>query len=331
MTKIGLWQIYDGQLERVKESTLEFEKNLEEWIEEDPTLIRSGLVIVGRQINLEGGRLDLLAIDPQGCWTIVEIKKGLLHRETIAQVIDYASCIATMPCDVLREKIEPYLKKKGLNLDSILEERGAAFALEPEKRELALVIVGIGRAAGIDRITQFLGDRYNLPITVVDFDIFALEDQKQILSREIKEIEISEISRARIPKATLESVLALADQNGTLPIMRKCIDIAEQLDLYPRPWPGCIMFAPPNNRTRALFTTWVKPENGKTKIWVGNKPFSEFYPISEENVKSHIGPEGFQYRSEKEMDNFFQGLNSLFQKVKTAGIEDADCDDPHDN
>lgn len=322
MNKIGLWQIYDGKLERVQESKLELEKYLEEWIEEDPTLIRSGLTIVGKQISLEGGRLDLLAIDPQGCWTIIEIKKGLLHRETIAQVVDYASCIATMPGDELREKIEPYLKKNGLELDTILEQREAAFALEPEKRELELVIVGIGRAPGIDRITQFLADRYNLPITVVDFDVFVLDDQKQILSREIKEIEISETPRLRTPKTTIESVLGLAHQYGTLETMQKCIDVAEQFDLYPRPWPGCIMFAPPSNRTRALFTIWVKPENGKTKIWVGNKPFSEFYPISEENVKNHIGPEGFQYRSVTEMENFFQGLKSLFQEMKNG-----DCDD----
>jgi RecB family endonuclease NucS len=41
-------------------------------------------VVVGRQIDLEGGRLDLLAIDPQGRWTIIEIKRGTLRREAIA-------------------------------------------------------------------------------------------------------------------------------------------------------------------------------------------------------------------------------------------------------
>ena len=40
------------------------ERHLEEWIEKDPALLQGGLAIVGRQIVLEGGRLDLLALDP---------------------------------------------------------------------------------------------------------------------------------------------------------------------------------------------------------------------------------------------------------------------------
>jgi len=56
-------------------------------------------VVVGRHSDLEGGRLDVLAIDPQGRWTISEIKRGALRRATIAQALDDASCIAALSAD----------------------------------------------------------------------------------------------------------------------------------------------------------------------------------------------------------------------------------------
>lgn len=61
-----MWQVSKGTLARVDEASIELEKQLETWIAEDPTVVQAGLVIVGRQVQLEAGPLDLLAIDPQG-------------------------------------------------------------------------------------------------------------------------------------------------------------------------------------------------------------------------------------------------------------------------
>ena len=88
------------------------EQNLEDWIEREPGLLQTGLTIVGRQVGLESGRLDLLALDPQGHWVVIEIKSGDLRREAVAQVLDYASCIATMPHDELRQKVNEYLNQR---------------------------------------------------------------------------------------------------------------------------------------------------------------------------------------------------------------------------
>jgi RecB family endonuclease NucS len=84
VNRVGLWQVVEDRLTRIPESVLNLEKSLEDWIAEDPPLLQAGLVVVGKQIDLEGGRLDLLAIDPQGRWTIIEIKRGTLRREAIA-------------------------------------------------------------------------------------------------------------------------------------------------------------------------------------------------------------------------------------------------------
>jgi Holliday junction resolvase-like predicted endonuclease len=321
VNKVGLWQVVEDRLTRIPESALALEKSLEDWIAEDPSLLQAGLVVVGRQIDLEGGRLDLLAIDPQGRWTIIEIKRGALRRETIAQALDYAACIAALSADELRAKIEPYLCRHNVSLDTLLQQREAAFALEPEQRELVMVIVGTGRAPGLDRMAHFLADRYGTPLTVVTFEVFALEDHRQILVREITEVATSEPLPVRALKTTLAQVLELAERSGTAQTLRHCVDICERLGLYARPWKASIMFAPPANRTRALFTIWAQPQDSSMRMWVGTKVFAEFYPISEESVAAHLGTEGWRLVAQQEVETFLLGLQSLFQAMQSAAEE----------
>jgi RecB family endonuclease NucS len=90
MNTIGLWHILDAGPERLQHAEVSVERDLEDWIEHDPSLLERGLVIVGRQIRLEGGPLDLLALDQQGRWVLIEMKRERLRREVIAQAIDYA-------------------------------------------------------------------------------------------------------------------------------------------------------------------------------------------------------------------------------------------------
>jgi hypothetical protein len=321
MDKVGLWQVVEDRLQRIPESALALEKSLEDWIAEDPSLLQAGLVVVGRQIDLEGGRLDLLAIDPQGRWTIIEIKRGVLRRETIAQVLDYASCLAALPADELRAKIESYLCGHNLSLDALLQQRDAAFALEPVQRELALIIVGTGRAPGLERMAHFLADRYGIPLTVVTFEVFAFADHRQILVREITEVETSASLPVRTLRTTLGHVLEFAERSGTAQTLRHCVAICEQLGLYARPWKTSIMFAPLANRTRALFTIWAQPQDGSVRMWVGTKVFAEFYPITEESVTTYLGAEGWRLVSTQEMETFVRGLQSLFQAMQSTEEE----------
>jgi hypothetical protein len=236
-------------------------------------------------------------------------------------VLDYASCIAALPADELQAKLASYLQGSNVSLDALLKQRDAGFALEPEQRELALIIVGTGRAPGLDRMAHFLADRYGIPLTVVTFEVFALEDHRQILVREITEIETSASIPVRALRTTLGQVLELAERSGTARTLRHCVTICEQLGLYARPWKASIMFAPPANRTRALFTIWAQPQDGALRMWVGTKVFAEFYPISEESVIAHLGAEGWRLVSQQDMETFIGGLQALFQAMQSAGYD----------
>ena len=62
------------QPRRLERSQIELEQHLEDWIAKDVTLIGEGYALVGRQVTIDDGRLDLLAIDSQDRWVVIEIK-----------------------------------------------------------------------------------------------------------------------------------------------------------------------------------------------------------------------------------------------------------------
>ena len=64
MGKFKIWQVGQGIPLKLAESNVGLEKNLEGWIEANPTLLPGELEIISRQMPVEGGRLDLLALDP---------------------------------------------------------------------------------------------------------------------------------------------------------------------------------------------------------------------------------------------------------------------------
>ena len=308
MTKVGLWQIAEEPPQRLKETSIDLEEHLETWIENDPALVQAGLEIVGRQITIEGGILDLLAIDPQGRWVVIEIKRSLLKREVIAQVLDYASSLYELSDVDLREKVEGYLEKNNKNLDDILQQRGALDSLNPENREIVSFVIGTGRQSGLERIGNYLSQKYDFPISIITFQVFEASDGSRILAREAVESEVNGGKRS----STIEDVMSLAQSRGLSDILGKVLAATKDLNFYPRPYKTSIMFTPPSNKTRMLFTIWVESKNGGIKTYVGPSAFAEFYPISVEEVEKYIGPDGWRYMNKSEAIEFLNQLQKMF-------------------
>ncbi|MXW36583.1 MAG: DUF91 domain-containing protein, partial [Chloroflexi bacterium] len=75
MADLGVWTVDGDAPKRVSRSGVGLERNLEDWIANDSSLLADGLTIVGRQVRLDGGPLDLLAIDWQDRWVVIELKR----------------------------------------------------------------------------------------------------------------------------------------------------------------------------------------------------------------------------------------------------------------
>ena len=314
MQKVGIWYLQDDKPKKLQESKIDFEENLENWIEENPDLLQVGLTIVGKQIRVEGGRLDLLAIDPQGRWVIIEIKREQLRRESIAQIIDYASSLATMPDDEFVEKIDNYLKSTGTTIDELLNEREAHDAIEINNREFILFIVGTSKAPGLGRMVSFLSDRFDIPITLITFDVYDTLDGHQILARELTESD--DIITKTKDAPTIEQACKIADREGIGNEFRSFLEIAKQHNLHTRPYKNSIMYAPPSKRTRMLFTVWNKTSSGLLKLYVSPNAIAEFYPILEEDAKNQLGEDGYRKLNPSETKKLAESIQGLFQSLE---------------
>lgn len=66
------------------------EKNIEDIVAKHHSyFIEPGLQLKNRQVSLRGGRADLLFIDRFGEELLIEIKRGTINREAVAQLLDY--------------------------------------------------------------------------------------------------------------------------------------------------------------------------------------------------------------------------------------------------
>lgn len=74
----------------------ETEEILEEILARSPSLLANGLKLVGRQAETSSGPLDLLGVDEDGRLVVFELKRGVLTRDAVAQIVDYASFLAEL-------------------------------------------------------------------------------------------------------------------------------------------------------------------------------------------------------------------------------------------
>jgi hypothetical protein len=188
MNEVGIWHVTRQGLKRLQKSELAFEQYLEYWIERDPALLYDGLAIVGRRLMLAGDRLDLLALDSKGVWVVVKIVTGAITRDTVAQALEHASYIATLPYDELAEKVNEYLgahNGQTTSLERLLAERSVPAETADSFRDLLIFVVGRGRTAGLERMVGYLSGRYGLPIQLVSYDIFETATGHHFLVREL--------------------------------------------------------------------------------------------------------------------------------------------------
>lgn len=318
MSGIGIWRIDRHQPVSLYRVDVALEAQLETWIEANPSLLQGDLTILGRQMHIAGGILDLLAIDSLGRWTVIEIKRGALRRETVTQALDYASAVAEMPFTALEQKVNDYLQRRQVDyrLDDLLAERQAE---EDQNvlREVQIIIVGTGQMPGVERMVNFLSSRGNLPIGVVSYDVFEVMPGMPILVRELSDLDPLTPRQAQTTQQngqmTLDSLQLDATRNGIGEAFRQCVQTGQDLGLYLRVWKTSLMFAPPQNKTRCLFTIWTKQAaSGKAKVYVATSAFSDFYPVTQREVVRLLGREGWREMNTADATAFLDKLRRIF-------------------
>ena len=213
-TEIKSWEIIDGRLVPVESRLADYGRrealDLESWLESDPSIIRAGLKIIGRQVLTRSGPLDLLAIDRAGSVVVIELKRNRLPREALAQAIDYAADIATWTLEKLGEVCASYC---GEVLEDVLSNAFPDIDLESLtiNGTQRIVLVGFALEPALERMIEWLSEAYGVAINAVVLKYVRTANGTEILTRSAVISEEEEEAHTGGKKFTIP----MSDEPGT--------------------------------------------------------------------------------------------------------------------
>ena len=194
--EMRMWRIDGDRPRPLSSAVLPSEAALEDFMEQDPSLLGTRLLIIGRQVRTPYGKfVDLLAIDGDGNLHVLELKREKTPRDVVAQVLDYGSWITTLTREDVIELANDHLEDP---FESAFEDVFGAAPPDELNAELELTIVATDLDAGSERIVTYLRD-FGVPINAVFFSYLEDEDRRYLAR---SWLETAEEGTATPPKKT---------------------------------------------------------------------------------------------------------------------------------
>jgi len=236
---IKIWSIAKGDsLIELTRDRLDFEQRLEDWIEQDISVLSDEYLVIGRQVpTLYNTSIDILALDRKGDLVIIELKRDKTPRDTIAQVLDYASWVRDLPREEIISLANSYLKGKG-SIESAFYQKFHENLPDVLNASHTMLVVASEIDASTDRIVQYLSVTHGVGINIAEFQYFKDKNKSEFISRVFlidPEIATSNVERVRSskrkPNLTRAELEEHAEQNGVRELyttlvenMRECFD-----------------------------------------------------------------------------------------------------------
>ena len=168
--EMKLWQVDGSKLNELTSAALDYERRLEEWICQDPTVLGLEMAVIGNQINTGFGRIDVLGILRDGEIVVVEIKRDRTPRDVVAQALEYASWVNTREYDDFDRLA---LEHRGKTLGDLFNEVfDSSLPSDVTGAMHRMLIVSSELDASSERIVRYLAEKHSLNINAVFFKFF---------------------------------------------------------------------------------------------------------------------------------------------------------------
>lgn len=170
----SIWRV-GAKPQALRQGRLESEALLEDMIVAAPEILSPEWMIIGRQEDTgHGGRIDLLALAPDGALILIELKRARTPRDVVAQAIDYAAWAEELEADEI-VRIYRRFSKGGSLADDFHEKFDQPLDEEVLNDSHQIVIVASSLDASSERIVDYLNKR-DIPINVLCFQVFETDD-----------------------------------------------------------------------------------------------------------------------------------------------------------
>ena len=224
-TDIGIWQIDSTSQAGSKldlAERVETEETLEAVLVANPEMLMRGLTLVGRQVPVETGFVDLLGIDEDGRLVVFELKREKLTRAAVAQILDYCTYLETLSDSEIGTLLAERSGKDGIGKIGDFDEWYASQRGE-SIRPVRMVLVGLGLDVSAHRMVSYLADR-GVDIRLVTFHGY-MHVGGMLLARQVRAADDPRPSSSSPPRAP--DLKRKATEHGVAEIWK---DARESLD-----------------------------------------------------------------------------------------------------
>lgn len=228
----------NGKFVQFKEREFKVENkeiDLEILLENNPEYFfdNSKILVIGRQVTTNLNTfIDLLGVDQFGNTVVIELKRGKTPRETLTQLIEYASFIDNLDYEQLNEIYQIYSRE-----DSSLEDYHQEYYKSEVEEKVSwnksskLVIVASTISAEIKQTAMYLRKK-GIDIYCLEFKYFINKAGNKMLSSDFvvgDEEYIKTIigSSAQLPKTDKEKFVTSLDKTGKF-VFDALLKFAEQ-------------------------------------------------------------------------------------------------------
>ncbi len=222
---VRLWEITDkDELVEINQSKLNLEERIENWLENDISIIANDLLVIGRQVETSfGGIIDILCLDSNGDVVIVELKKDKTPRVIAAQVIDYGSWVQDLSFEKIAVIGNAYYRVEGLK-EAFRNKFGEEYP-EIVNESHKMLVVASEIDSSTERIIKYLSETYGVGINAITFNYFKKDGGKEYLSRVflIDPSEVKPPNGKRQKSLSFEQFQEMADSNGVGDLYEKAL------------------------------------------------------------------------------------------------------------
>lgn len=276
------------------------EADLEVLLENNPEYFFEGskVLIIGRQVTTNLNTfVDLLGIDKAGNTVVIELKRGKTSRETIAQLLEYASFVESLDYSQLNDIYQDYSGE-----ESSLEDYHQQYFQSDSDEKVSfnkstrLIIVAQEISKEIRQTALFLRKK-GVDIYCMEFKYFETKPGEKIISSDFivgeEEFIRQKVQSASLPKVDEKEFLSSLNKNG-LEVFRQIFEFGKQNGLMFR-WGS------------KGFSLNVELDAGLVALFFGYPPNSVFkqsiYTRFEEITKKVNNPEDIIEFYKEQLEN----------------------------
>ena len=352
--QIRMWEVTEqNTLAEIESTQVNLEKELEDWLENDISVLDEKLLVIGRQVRTDyGGEIDLLCIEENGDIVVIELKRGKTPRDVVAQAMDYASWVKDLDFERIEEIASKYSKLEDSLEDAFTKKFRVEELPETLNSSHRALIVAESMDAATERIVRYLSEM-TVPVNVATVHYFEDNNGRKLLARVfLVDPEVAKVrgsSKRRKGYVTINELLETAENYGIGELCRRLRNSIKEIDnigheaSYARPNTLRFYNKDSDGKTRTvMFVDFSSPEQSAQKelrFLIHVTRFNDLIGISKENMENLLPASwqeaneevrkwrnssdyekdcavGFKgaFRTEEEVDKFIGGLKKSVGK-----------------